>query len=134
MKRILTALLGLSLFLALLAPIARVAAQPFDPFEVVCTGSGSGNTVCTDKNQPQGISSNSIWGPNGIFYKAINLVSIVIGLAAVAMILIGSLKYITSGGNPEKAAAARRTIIFSLVGIVTALFAQGILLFVLDKL
>lgn len=134
MKKILAAAIALIICFAVLTPASKTSADAFDPFNDVCTGTGSGGTVCVDKGQSQGVGDNSIWGPRGVFNKAINLVSIVIGIGAVAMIILSGFKFVTSGGDAAKIANARQTIMFALIGVVVAIFAQAMLLFVLDKL
>jgi len=98
-----------------------------------CTGV-TNSTVCNDSQVSQTRNSNSIYGPNGILTKAVGLVSIAIGIAAVIMLMIGGFKYITSAGNANNINSAKRTVMFAIIGVLTALFAQGIILFVLDKL
>lgn len=43
------------------------------------------------------------------------------GLVALAFIIVGSIKFITSEGNPENAANARSTIINALAGLAIAI-------------
>jgi len=45
------------------------------------------------------------------------------GMVAVFFVITGAVKFITSDGNPEKVAAARQTIINSLIGLAIALTA-----------
>jgi len=50
-----------------------------------------------------------------------SLVSAVMGFAAIVlflMIVSGGYKYLTSGGNPESAAAGRRTITYAIAGVL----------------
>ncbi len=130
MKRRLISLI--SLFVVLFAVLAPVT-YAFDPFGDVCEGA-SDATVCTEKEEPQDITSNRIYGRDGVFTKAVNIISIAIGIAAIVMVFIGSFKFIMSGGDANQAASARRTVTFAIVGVVVALFAQVIILFVLNKL
>lgn len=48
------------------------------------------------------------------------------GIAAVVFIIYGGFQYLTSQGEPDKAKAARTTIINSLVGMVIAIMATVI--------
>ena len=57
-------------------------------------------------------------GINWIFN---NLISIALGFAAIIlflMLILGGFKYITSGGNPEKAAGAKATLTYAILGMV----------------
>ena len=63
----------------------------------------------------------------------LQLLSLVAGVIAVIMLIVGGLKYITSQGDSAGVASARNTIIYSLVGLVIVVFAQIIVKFVLSK-
>lgn len=56
------------------------------------------------------------------------------GLVAVVMIIVGSFRFITSQGNPENAAAARKTIINSLIGLVIVIIATTTVSFIGNRL
>jgi len=40
------------------------------------------------------------------------------GIALFVMLLIGGFNYLTSGGNPQQAEAAKKTITYAIFGIV----------------
>lgn len=52
------------------------------------------------------------------------------GLVAVAFVLIGSVKYIASQGNPEDTANAQSTIINALIGLAVAIVAVSLISFI----
>lgn len=131
MKRILTALT--TAFIGFMVFLPVVAAAQFDPFNGVCNGV-TDSTVCEDSNVAQSPGSNAIYGRDGVLTKAANIVSIVVGIASVIMIVVGGFKYVTSGGDSGQATSARRTVMFAVVGVLVALFAQAIILFVFDRL
>lgn len=56
------------------------------------------------------------------------------GLVAVVMVIIGSFRYITSQGNADNAAAARKTIINSLVGLAIVILSTTVVSFVGNRL
>jgi len=56
------------------------------------------------------------------------------GALALLMISVSGLRYITSAGNPEKTAKAKNGIIYSLVGLIIAISAEAIVVFVVNKL
>lgn len=64
---------------------------------------------------------------------AITIFSTLIGLVSVIMILLGGYKYITSSGDANKAAAAKSTILYALIGVVLVVLAQTILKFTIAK-
>ncbi|KKQ24912.1 MAG: seg [Microgenomates group bacterium GW2011_GWC1_37_12b] len=50
-----------------------------------------------------------------------NFVSAIMGFVAIVlfiMIVVGGYKYLTSGGNPDAAAGARKTITYAVAGIL----------------
>lgn len=61
----------------------------------------------------------------------IGLVSIIVGIIAVIMIIIGGFRFIVSNGDSSKITSARNTIIYALVGLMLAALAQIIVRFVL---
>jgi len=48
------------------------------------------------------------------------------GIVAVAFVIVGAIRYITSQGNPDDAAKAQSTIINALIGVALATVAIGI--------
>lgn len=63
----------------------------------------------------------------------LNLLSLVAGVIAVIMLIVGGLKYITSQGDASSAASARNTLLYAIIGLVIVVFAQMIVKFVLKK-
>jgi len=70
---------------------------------------------------------------NGLITLIINLFSIVVGVVAVIMIIIGGLKYITSSGDSNNITSAKNTILYAIIGLVVVALAQFIVKFVLNK-
>ena len=60
----------------------------------------------------------------------INILSWVVGIIAVVMIIIGGLRYITSGGDSGNVTSAKNTILYAIVGLVIVALAQVIVRFV----
>lgn len=58
----------------------------------------------------------------------------VAGIVAVVFVIIGGFKFITSNGEPEQAASARKSIIFALVGLAIALIAVVLVSFIGNSL
>ena len=65
--------------------------------------------------------------------NAITVLSIIVGIAAVIMIIIGGFKYVTSGGDSAKISSAKSTIFYALIGLVVVALAQVIVRLVLTK-
>ena len=64
---------------------------------------------------------------NNILVTAISLAA----LALLVMFVIGGFKFLTSGGNPEAAGAAKQTITYAIIGMF--LLAIAYLVFALIK-
>jgi hypothetical protein len=62
-----------------------------------------------------------------------NLFSAIVGIIAIVMIIIGGLKFITSGGDSAQMNSARNTLIFAAVGLVIVVLAQVVVRFVLQR-
>jgi hypothetical protein len=58
----------------------------------------------------------------------------IIGAIALLTITISGLRYITSAGDPQKASDAKSGIIYSLIGLVVAISAEAIVVFVIGRL
>lgn len=60
----------------------------------------------------------------------INVVIGVLGVAAVAFIIVSGYRYTTAQGNPDQVAKARQGIVFSVIGLIVAILAFAIVNFV----
>jgi hypothetical protein len=102
----------------------------------------------TDVNIQQGLCSGASFDPNAnctadketagsnlqTYVKtAINVFSIVVGIIAVVMIIIGGVKYITSGGDAGNVTGAKNTILYAIIGLVVVALSQIIVQFVLGS-
>ncbi len=66
-----------------------------------------------------------------------NLLQIVFGtmaVLAVLIVVIAGLNFVSSQGDPQKAARAREVIIYALIGLIVAVSAEVIVTFVLGRL
>lgn len=70
---------------------------------------------------------------NNIISTVVNLLSIVVGAVSVIMIIIGGLRYITSGGDAGNVQSAKNTILYAIVGLIIVVFAQVIVRFVVNR-
>lgn len=94
----------------------------------VSCGSGSTNVIlginigCSHKN------SNPIYD---YLAAIIKFLSGIVGLGVVLMLIIGGIQYMTSSGNPQAVAAAKKRIGNALLGLVLFLLMFGILNFII---
>ena len=69
------------------------------------------------------LTMDNVWG---MVWTIINWVLIVVGIICVVFIIIGGIRYATSGGDPEKVKSAKNTILYALIGLVIAILANVI--------
>lgn len=95
------------------------------PVDSACEGLESIESGVTCDNAASEEGAYSIVG------SVINILSIVVGAASVIVIIIGGIRYVVSGGDSAGVQGAKNTILYAIVGLVVALFAQVIVRFVL---
>lgn len=120
-------LVGLLLLAPLLVPVT-VNAQTIE--NGLCNGvnlgtTGEGGSCKNDDNATDKV--------DGLITLVINIFSIVVGVVAVIMIIVGGLKYITSAGDSNNVTSAKNTILYAIIGLVVVALAQFIVQFVLSK-
>lgn len=71
---------------------------------------------------------------NKIIHTVINLFSAIVGIVAVVMIIVGGLRYITSGGNDTSVTSAKNTLLYAVIGLIIVALAQVIVRFTLNKI
>lgn len=119
-------LAGLMVILAVTALVPSVAFAATAK-ESICQGAGiagGGSSDCTPGAGPK---------VEDAITAAIDLLSIVVGVIAVIMIIVGGLKYIMSSGDSNNINSAKNTILYAIIGLVVVAFAQIIVKFVLNK-
>jgi hypothetical protein len=68
-----------------------------------------------------------------IMRKVITIFSIIVGFVAVVMIIVGGIKYITSGGDSGNISGAKNTIIYAIIGLIIVALAQVLVHYVLKN-
>lgn len=97
--------------------------NPVDAEEAIRCGA---NQVGGEDNaEPQNLSQT--------IENIINIFSVIIGVIAVIMIMVGGLRYITSAGDSNRIASAKNTIVMALIGLIIVALAQVIVKFVLNS-
>lgn len=64
----------------------------------------------------------------------ISLLSSIAGVLAVIFIIVGALKMVASGGNPEGIKKARQTILYAVIGLLVSVSAITIVSLVTGQL
>lgn len=121
---------GLSFAIVLMGAQPALAAVNINEHTCGHGGTVTSSAVCRDS----GNGGNPLFGPHGLLTVAIQILAIVVGVAAVVSIIISGFRFVTANGDNNTIASARAGVIYSLVGVVIAAMAQAIISFVLYKL
>lgn len=123
------------LILGIFAPLALSSAAPAPAsalFESskqqACDGaslSDSGGD-CTDDRGANRVEE--------VIQTVIDILTIIIGIAAVIMIIVNGFRFITANGDSGAITSARNGIIYAIVGLIIVAMAQAIVRFVVGKL
>jgi hypothetical protein len=113
--------------LAMITSFSVQSVSAINLFGDVCKGAGSGSAACS------GNGKDTISGSNGVILRAANLLSIIAGVAAVIMIMIGGFMMITGAGDSSRIGTGRKTIIYAIVGIIVIVLARTIVAFVVTR-
>ena len=110
------------------APVTYAQSSPptvviADSVGDACAGIGLTGGNC--KNNGDGLST--------VIKAIINILSAIVGVAAVIMIVIGGFRYITSGGEANKVSSAKNTIIYAIVGLIVVALAEFMVHFVIMR-
>jgi hypothetical protein len=140
---------ALLLSVPVLVPAAVSAAKPSGGGAAVgsngnCTGtadsiatgaSAASNTSGTGDNGSVtcGQVTDSTSGIQKLAGQIVNVFSIIVGIAAVVMIIYGGFRYVTSGGDSGSVGNAKNTLIYAIVGLIIVALAQIIVHFVLSS-
>lgn len=124
------AAIAIALLAALLLPLAYATPVAADVNDV-CEGLELTGADCKQAVDGEG---NAL-GPTvqSTIALVINVLSVIVGVAAVIMIIIGGLKYITSTGDSSNVQSAKNTILYAIIGLVIVALAQVIVRFVLNR-
>lgn len=129
MRKIKNIVIGLFAVMMLVGvPLAGLAAGS------VATAQAPRETVCTAIGSGANCGGNRGGNISGIVTAVVRVLSVIVGALAIIMIIFAGFKYTTAGGDSNKLASAKNTLIFALVGLVIAALAQVIVHFVLTKL
>ena len=80
--------------------------------------------------QACGNSCNTNATVGSIFAQVANALVFLVGAVSVIMIIIGGLRYVLANGDAKQAAAAKDTILYSVIGVVVAIASFAIVTFV----
>lgn len=70
----------------------------------------------------------------GLVAPIVSVLLFASGIISVIMIIIGGMKFATSSGDSQKAASARKTVLYAAIGLVVSASAMAIVSFANDRL
>lgn len=128
MRKLLFKFIALSAFLAAtLAPMSQAFA--YNPLAVSCENPDAATaTAC------QGSGGDPLTGPGGLIPKITLIIAIIAGFAAVVVMVLAGIRYITSGGAADQVAQAKKTIIFAAAGLIIIVLSQALISFVIGRI
>ncbi|MDO4902588.1 MAG: hypothetical protein Q4A21_03510 [bacterium] len=100
-------------------------------------GSSAPTTNSAAKSAIDGVNStgtSSSTNVNGIIKTVVGVMMFILGALSVIMIIYSGIQYVISAGDSGKITKAKNTLIYSIVGLVVAIFAYAIVNFVLTEL
>jgi hypothetical protein len=107
------------------AGASSTSAVPQESKDSVCKGIELTGGACD--------SSTASTTVETLVSNVISIFSWVVGIASVIMIMVGGFKYIVSQGDGGNVSSAKNTILYAIIGLVVALFAQLIVRFVINR-
>ncbi len=126
-------------FGALLATLTLAAlpshAAAWEPFGNNSTtgdycSSAPSSAVCKDRNQ----ANDPVSGSHGLIMKVVDIIAFVGGAVAVVILILAGMRFVTSAGNSDDVAGARRSIIYASVGLIVIALSRTIVAFIIGKL
>ncbi len=111
---------------------AASSSQAGNVTKNIQTGLCAGSNLDFTGHCPTGTNASKT--ATKIAQNIINLLSAVVGVVAVAMIIFGGFRYITSGGNDASVTGAKNTILYAIIGLVVVALSQIIVHFVLARI
>lgn len=123
-KKLITIMMAFSLLLGAVTLVSPAYAATTDAKAQVCAGvsgqvGGNCNAGGADLSK--------------IIKAVLYILSALAGIAAVIMIIVSGLRYITSGGDAQAVSGAKRSLIYAIVGLVVVAVAQILVKFVLSN-
>ena len=122
---VLAIMLGLSVLLPM--PAMAVDPQSSTIYGDICND----DTIDKDLKQQAGCKEKREL--SSVAASIINTVISIVGIVAVAVVIMGGIQYVTSTGDPAKTKKARDTIIWGAIGLVVVILAWVIVSFITSK-
>ena len=103
------------------------AVSAANGIDICSKENGSDNSVYC-KNKGSGETQ-----VNGIIKTIVEVLLTAVGAISIIMIVIGGIMFALSSGDAQKAAKARNTVLYAVVGLIVSIFASAIVNFVFNR-
>ena len=124
--KIFTKILTAGILMIGLLGVFTPAVSAANGIDICSKENGSDNSVyCQNKDKGEG-------QVNGIIKTIVEVLLMAVGAISIIMIVIGGILFALSSGDAQKAAKARSTILYAVVGLIVSIFASAIVNFVFD--
>jgi len=124
--KIFTKILAAGILMIGLLGVFTPAVSAANGIDICSKENGSDNSVyCQNKDKGEG-------QVNGIIKTIVEVLLTAVGAISIIMIVIGGILFALSSGDAQKAAKARSTILYAVVGLIVSVFASAIVNFVFD--
>lgn len=107
-----------TLFFAGLAVVALPAQVSANALDSACQAD-PGSAICSNQ-------SGAGTSVEALIKTIVNVLLFLIGVIAVIMIIVGGIRYTTSGGDSSALTSAKNTILYAVIGLVVAVLAYAI--------
>lgn len=124
--KIFTKILAAGILMIGLLGVLNPVVSAANGINICSKENGSDNSVyCQNKDSGEG-------QVNGIIKTIVEVLLMAVGAISIIMIVIGGILFALSSGDAQKAAKARSTILYAVVGLIVSVFASAIVNFVFD--
>ena len=124
--KIFTKILAAGILMIGLLGVFTPAVSAANGIDICSKENGSDKSVyCQNKDSGEG-------QVNGIIKTIVEVLLMAVGAISIIMIVIGGILFALSSGDAQKAAKARNTILYAVVGLIVSVFASAIVIFVFD--
>lgn len=121
-------------FIAVLCSLGLPAmASAYDP-NPLTNACYSGGGARAESPACSADGEDPLTGPDGILKRASMILAVLASIAAVIIIIVSGLRYITANGDAQKAASARNGIVGAVIGLAIIAASTSIVVFIISKL
>lgn len=126
MSRFKALLVSIGLAAALFAPATAYGSNVFD--NLPCDQAPN-SPACQDTG-----GEDPITGTNGVLDRVSRILAVISAIAAIFIMIIAGLIFITARGDSNRASQARDTILYAAIGLAIILLARTIIAYVLTNI